>query len=232
MIVIVPGSGLCNRLRCMFSYLKKARTENKKLTVIWDPCIACNGYFQDIFQPIPDVTMLKKNSGCEVNYSGIYVHPEHNLSNIDLKDLQLLPHIKEKVHQICSKIKPYIAIHVRRTDHVKYINKIKGDQPTSDQHFFDFIDLHPQYNVYLATDNSSTQKMFAKRYPGRIFWNIGIQNSKKCRQTSLVDAAIDIFVCKDAAFFRGSNYSSFSGIIAILGNFNGHSDHNLLYCEP
>jgi hypothetical protein len=214
----------------MFSYLKKARTENKRLAVIWDldPLAECNGYFQDIFQPIQGVTMLKENAEYNVDYRGNNIHPKFKLNRYDLNDLQLLPDIKMKVDDICSKIKPYIAIHVRRTDHIEYLALCKN-KPTPDEHFFNFIDLHPQYNVYLATDNADTQKMFARKYPGRIFWNIEIQHSDERRKTSLKDAAIDIFVCKDADLFYGSNYSSFSGIIGIMNGFKGYCKGKLPY---
>lgn len=44
-LVVKPIGGLCNKLRVIFSYYKKAINENKKLIIIWIADRDCPGFF-------------------------------------------------------------------------------------------------------------------------------------------------------------------------------------------
>ena len=52
MIVVKPIGGLCNKLRVTFSYYLLAKSQNKKLYVIWNIGSDCLGFFLDYFEEI------------------------------------------------------------------------------------------------------------------------------------------------------------------------------------
>ena len=71
MITIKPTGGLCNYLRCVFSYYEYARSINSELTVIWVQTRACPGYFLDYFEPIPHVNFNKQiDKDVKIDYNG------------------------------------------------------------------------------------------------------------------------------------------------------------------
>ena len=83
---------------------------------------------------------------------------------------------------------------------------------------FKFIEDDPEKKVFLATDNSETQKMFLSRYGDRICFYKEIKDSDELRKTDVVDAIIDLYICKDATKFKGTTGSSFTGFIQYLRN--------------
>ena len=60
-IVIYPSGGFCNKLRATLSYYQFAKSQDKKLIVIWDNTLACNGFFLDYFEPIENILFLQNN---------------------------------------------------------------------------------------------------------------------------------------------------------------------------
>jgi hypothetical protein len=211
MITIIPTGGLANRLRVIFSYYRIAVELNNILEVIWKVDDACNGFFTDYFEPVKDIIFYRKNiSGNKVIYKGCHSHPKYQPNYELLKlnpDLQNL--IEQKQNTIDSK---YIAVHIRRTDHINLAKKI--NMYTTDDDFVKFINKYPEYDIYLATDNRNTQDKFISMYKNRIkFVNLIDKHNTNLRKTSLRDAIIDVYVCKGAEFFKGSGRSSFSTLI-------------------
>lgn len=237
LLIIKPIGGLSNKLRVIFSYLMYARSISKKLMIIWIISNECNGYFLDYFQDVNDIIFLKNNKmndklkaiypkfkidNYKIDYIGCEMHPLYKSSHINIyEELILLPKYINKVKHIINKLdNNYIAVHIRRTDHIDLANKYSS--VTLDEEFNEFIILNNNnMNLYIATDNEVTQKLFYNKYKNRIKIINHIKNNKyNLRQTSLEDAIIDIFVCSKANYFKGSNYSSFSGLIYNLRNNN------------
>lgn len=211
MIVVQPRGGLCNCLRVVFSYTELAKAKGDKLIVIWIWSSACPGFFLDYFQAVPNVTFERDNKkGYPINYHGWGCAPGYapNYSS-----LRLLPAVQKMVDDRVSALKqPFIAIHVRRTDHVA--DAKARNMFTNDEAFFRFVDSQPkEQSLYVACDNAATYTVFAKRYGGRIKFPFWPSNQKQLRQTSLRDAVIDLFVCTRATTFMGSGWSSFSTAI-------------------
>ena len=224
---IDPQGGLCNRLRVLLA----SRRQGLPVVAYWPVNCVCPGKFSDIFQPLDNVTFTDTKineygfAGCdsfEDVLKSLNISPESQSFDEGLRDLQLLPHIQERVNQILNSYKIYygIALHVRRTDHVEFVKGQIGGG-TTDEDFFNYIDsFDPTLPIFLATDNEQTQHIFMKRYPDRIIVNKKIKGDTQTitRITTLDDAIIDIYVCSQAMYFKPSKYSSFSELILGLRN--------------
>lgn len=218
-IVIKPNGGLCNKLRVVFSYYYKAMDENKKLKIIWQESIDCPGLFLNYFKPIENIIF---DNNTNINYANYYGTcyttcyetdiSKYNIDNIYEK-LILQDFMKKRVeNKLKSLGSNFIAVHIRRTDHINPAKK--KNNYTTDEEFINFIEKYNTYNLYLATDNQDTQLKFYNKYKNRIKGITFIQKKDNVlRQTSLEAAIIDIFTCSHAKFFLGSGCSSFSTTI-------------------
>jgi len=102
-------------------YIKYIKNKDEKLIVIWRNDCLCNGYFLDYFEPIPNVEFVKQNDKTlTINYKGCSrVGP-----TTDFTIIKPLPHIMEKINEKRKLLENnYIAIHVRRTDHIAAAKK-------------------------------------------------------------------------------------------------------------
>lgn len=102
-------------------YIKYIKNKDEKLIVIWRNDSLCNGYFLDYFEPIPNVEFVKQNDKTlTINYKGCSrVGP-----TTDFTIIKPLPHIMEKINEKRKLLENnYIAIHVRRTDHIAAAKK-------------------------------------------------------------------------------------------------------------
>ena len=215
-LIIHPIEGLCNRLRVIFSYLQYANSINKSLLVIWEKTERCNGYFDDYFEPIENVTFIKyKNKDMNVYYRGYYKNTEFNYPCY--KKLKLKPIINNIINEKLNIIgNNYISIHIRRTDH-SFIAK-QNKNYTNDDKFITFIENNLNNNLYIATDNLNTYNIFYNRFKNKIKFKYHIEQLG-FRKTTLQDSIIDLFMCVNSYKFMGSGYSSFSGLINKLRKY-------------
>jgi hypothetical protein len=218
--VIHPVGGLCNHLRVLFSYLAYCKSINKSMIVIWESGSHCPGFFLDYFQPIPNVTFLKNNTNnYPINYKGFSIHPDYRPEEKDIyQDLKLIPSLQSEIEDIVSQISPYIATHIRRTDHITMAKIVNAY--TDDQEFISFMNQHKDLHIYLATDNLGTQTAFYDMYKDRIKSIEFIKPSNNLRQTDLKQAVKDLFLCIKANHFKGSGYSSFTDLIMAIRRMN------------
>jgi hypothetical protein len=220
-IVILPTGGLCNMLRVTFSYYMKALSENKKLIVIWIPTDACPGYFTQFFNIPANMEIIsafdkyKISQILSIDYNGCFVHPNFNIPsmyNYLSPNTNIFIQVQNNITLLENR---YIAVHIRRTDHVAMAKS--QNQFTTDLEFMQFLDTYPDYNIYLATDNRQSQDLFHNKYKQRIK-TIKFINpmQRQLRHTPIEDAIIDIYTCVNASFFKGSGYSSFTDLITNL----------------
>jgi hypothetical protein len=211
MYKIRPTGGLCNRLRVLFSWIEYSKQNNKELYVSWETDSHCPGYFLDYFEQIEGVTFDSLSRDTIFDYVGCY-----NKSGIkfNYKQLKPLPRISELVNDKIELLnKNYIAVHIRRTDH---INNVK-EKMTQDVEFFSFIEkYHHNPNLYIATDNIDTYTEYKTKYNNLVKIPYHDVKLNVLRQTSLQDSIIDLFICVYANEFMGSYYSTFSHIIKVL----------------
>lgn len=238
--VILPTGGICNRLRTILMHIHHFRQQNQssrngvktRLYVLWKKSDHCRQTYADLFQAncletfhctivsydarvhesVCIDSLVENVDGKMTAYSDLYraITPTSSLQNAIQKNLT------EKT--------PFIAIHVRRTDHTE-LAKSKG-RFTTDEKFHSFIQKFPGHcRIYVATDNCNTQTQFRKRYGKRVFWFEDIQPSTARRHHSDERAAIvDLFVCTAASHFMGSGYSSFTDTIEVLRNNLGEGN--------
>ena len=220
--VLEVKEGLCNRLRALFSYYKYCELNNKKLIVIWKPDIHCHGSYKKYFKSIKGITVLGNNNAkYKINSKTCGYHPHFNPENNNYLNLyekfDILDSIRVKVVKILSIYKyNFIAVHIRRTDHITLAKK--NNRYTDDNQFIRFINENKNYNLYIATDCEKTQNKFYKLYKDRIKHINIIKQNNNHRQTTIENALIDLYLCKNATKFKGSDYSSFSEFIKQLRN--------------
>jgi hypothetical protein len=213
MIVVEVTGGFCNKLRVTFSYYLLAKSQNKKLVVIWNIDEFCTGFFLDYFEPIEDITFKKTNEdNLEIDYCGCSIIKEYEP---DYKELKLLPNMILKIQNIMNLLdNNYIAVHIRRTDHISLAKE--DNSYTSDEDFFNFIDKEKENkNLYIATDNKDTYDLFSNKYKDTVKIPYHKQLNE-LRETTLEDSIIDIYMCVNSSNFKGSGYSSFSELISFL----------------
>jgi len=58
-IIVIPLSGLANRLRVIATAVKLARVSNKQLNIYWDNTKGLNAVYGDLFEPIESITIKK-----------------------------------------------------------------------------------------------------------------------------------------------------------------------------
>ena len=182
---------------------------------------------------IADPTFIKNDfkeyKNTKIDYIGVNCHRDYSQRNMFIyKDLKLLPYIvdiiKNKIEEMISNSrddKSYMAVHIRRTDHISYA--LQYGHFTTDQEFIDFIKNNNDVysSLYIATDNVETHNKFNEMFHDKYHINKFIDFDKDvCRQTSLLDSIIDIYMCINADVFKGSVLSSFSELIDHMRHHN------------
>ena len=226
--VIQPTAGLSNCLRVVFSYYHFTKKHNLDLIVIWKVTSACNGFFLDYFEEIDGITFYRNNSlNFKINYTGYDFHKKFNpYKKFIYQELKLKPSLIYKITTNLCKIKSYISVHIRRTDHVT-LAKSKN-LFTTDEDFIKFINENKKdKNIFIATDNNYTYKTFKNIYKKKIklyYYNTTLER----RKTTLREAIIDIYMCVLSDKFKGSGYSSFSDLIISLKNNLEHTKNHFI----
>ena len=221
-IRLYSHSGLCNRLRLIVAYKHLLDTTNKKMQMFWVKSPQCNALFKDLFQPIPNInfTYLKYGSSARPKNTAtkldLFPHDEKtkNKNHLIFKPVD---GIMEEIKSVKHRLSPdYIACHIRRTDIITIQKKRKVTPPTDEQ-FENFIEDHPDKDVFLATDSRDTQERFIKKFPKRIKYAcVANGNGSKRwprRTTSIQDAVKDLFLCIGSSDFMGTSCSSYSTFI-------------------
>lgn len=214
-MIIKPTGGLCNYLRVVFSYYYYALSIGTELHVIWNVTDACNGFFLDYFEEVPNIHFYKSIQELEnihkIDYSGCSAHPDfyHNRNIYD--KLILKSYLKDEIKKRMNILEnDYISVHIRRTDHLRMMSN-KSREHTKDEEFIDYLNNFDK-NIYIASDNKETYDIFKKKYNERIKIKYH-EETESLRRTSLKDAIIDMYMCINSDNFMGSYYSSFSDFI-------------------
>ena len=213
---IRPRGGLCNRLRVTLSYRLHCMCVSRQLVVQWTADDACPGHFLEWFEPLSDTTFCNTydDDAASVDYDGCGVHPDHPQYVTD--SLVPLTDVRARVQALVDVLGDYVAVHVRRTDHVDLAKA--HDRYTTDADVDAFLSLYPTHTVYVATDNANTYETLKTKYGSRIPlpWHTPVMEDSALRHTSVEDAVVDLYMCARAHAFQGSGWSSFSDTIEAL----------------
>jgi hypothetical protein len=213
-LVIEPLGGLGNMLRVVFSYVKAAQRDKKKLIVIWKKSDACRGSFLDFFQPIDNVTFLANNPDkLIVDYNDCTGHPDFSpYKSFIYSELKLNQNICNLINEKLAILGDnFIAIQVRRTDHIEIAKA--SNKFTPDEDFCKFIESNPDGNLFITSDNQESYDYFRNNYPDRVKIDYPTNDPTKLRHTSLEDSIVDMFVCAKARVIKTSGFSSFGDLI-------------------
>lgn len=275
-IVAESDGGLSNRLRVLFSHMFLAKTlnNNAHIVFIWDVNEACPGHFLSVFEPIENVTFAPSSSKAVLakgavqvynksrdgfdqtmlNYDVNWIVKKRTWWHIELSYWELLKpraeveEIVEKYvadHRVCN----ITAMHIRKTD---LEHELTAKKRSGYQLYYNWIYKQPpQDQVYILTDNPTTQQHFFEMFGGDkiiVYANISsptgldvgsyLDNitavssvlkkniTSEFRFTSLQHAVIDIFIAAHAWDFRTTPFSSVSDLVKMM-NFL----HRWHWCE-
>lgn len=219
-ITIKPLGGLCNRLRFIFSFIKKLIDEDKlektKLYIIWRKNDACNGYIKNFIQPIKNVYFITETKNeIYIRSSGV-AEGYHRINYMNDFPLYLKDKIYQKIRKYLKKIgDKYISLHIRKTDLEENLLK-NHKKKTFDNEYIKFIEENKGKKIFLATDNKDTQNKLKKQYKNRLFVYEDIKCTNNLRQTNIEHSIIDLFICILSYSFQGTYYSSFTNMITLI----------------
>ena len=234
MVYIEPIGGLCNRMRSIASAMDIANQLCTSLTVLWQLDSGLNCRFEDLFEPIPNVTFitfkrfsLKRlwytqscrkgakrynniNNADNINFvknSNIYIKTPHQfIREIDFSIF--VPHSKyiSAANELIGNANS-IGIHIRRTDNIKSIE----NSPT--ELFLDEIRNRIREDgdirFFLATDSVEEELKIKSEYGDYIL----TQKKKNLSRNStegIQNALIDLICLAHCDEIWGSYWSSFS----------------------
>ena len=235
-VIVMATDGLCNRLRVTLSYAAFARSRARPLLVVWPIANVCPGEFTEAFAPLAGVVFCEQPPAglraafCPASHN---FHPEVRAGGeaactACYAALRPSAAVAARVEANLAALgADFLSLHVRRTDH--------WGSTATDNDYAAFIDRHAPADVYLATDNAQTQAGFMRSpaHGHRIKALTAIApDESRLRQTSLADAAVDLFTCAAAGGpFKGCYTSSFSDTIvrlrALAGKAHAADEHVL-----
>ena len=241
-LYVMATDGLGNRLRVVLSFAAIAAERGRRLRVLWPVNNVCPGRFEDAFEPLPNVTFVDQHDDSLPRprfpppshdfHPELKVRGEQAVSEA-YRALRPTPAVHARVHAILEELgASFLSLHLRRTDH--------WGGPDTDEAFMDYVDAQPRQHVFLATDNAATQEKlvaYATRHGTRVFTaQTIVADQTRLRQTSLPDAAVDLFVAAHATGpFKGTKTSSFSDTILRLRRQQGKQhpadDHRVTDAE-
>jgi len=236
----IPGFGLSNRIRTLLAFHYIAQKRSAHLYVYWLVNRMCPDHFDNIFEPLENVTFIKSQT--EFNqlrkkYAGAtYFKGQaqfHSLVNRYLSQkisgasypnghsltvyrhayskLKPLPHIQEAIDEIVT------SQNLKSCDglHLRrtdHVSFIKrmSGSFSNDAHFEKIIKSNPDRKFYLATDNVETQQKFLKQFPDQLIVYQNVPKVKQIRKTSMDHAVIDLYLLGNCRKVFGSFGSSFS----------------------
>lgn len=206
--------GLSNRLQAVLS-----RRGRGHLDVVWlldDPPVPVR--FEDLFEPLPDVTFHDNGSADVQAWDVVGDAPEG--WELGYRDLKPRKEILDRIAEL--NVGTYAAAHIRRSVNHANLARAHG-QFTTDDEFDEWIGaLSKPMPAYLATDNAETQRRFLAKWGtrglivGREIRSGEADQRDRAIHTSLADAVVDLYVCAGAALFKGSGFSSFTDTIERL----------------
>ncbi|MDQ3623175.1 MAG: hypothetical protein M3463_11890 [Verrucomicrobiota bacterium] len=240
-LVVIPASGMGNRLRAIASARRLCGLLQARCSVVWDW-----GDIDQFFAPIPDVEIVRSRLSTvatRIVHRPMHVDPTRTVdvsvetlevrsqyvfwgsheSEIELFEIrEYLPSLSARLQEIVEEfsanhLKNAVGLHLRRTDNKKAI------EVSRDALFFSEARalVSVGKKLFLATDNATTeaamQKLFGDAiitYPKR--QALDRRWPRPFNQTAAEDDLIDLFLLSRTEYILGSYWSSFSGVAMAL----------------
>lgn len=220
-VLLVVIYGLCNRLRALLSFIPLARRYGRRVEILWKPDDNCPCTFAEVFEPISGVIVhdapedcdatayaLRVQSGCPFNHERIW------------DELVPVPECRRAIRELITKLDPYDAVHVRRTDTIElsassdayHVRRLALDEAQCRVVLSRFGDASSR-KVYVASDNRESQDFYKERLGERAVFHKKVGRDlgeTHRRHTTIRDAVIDLFMCGFSQKFVGSGSSSFT----------------------
>lgn len=250
---ILLRHGFSNRLRTIAGYAYIADKLNVNIIFHWEiGSPECNGRWDDIFLAYEskNIKIIDTHKNLDINYTFIgqntisaiilnnapfliptTINTESLYDSQFIKDIELEyyskfifnPVILDNVNTFFEKngndYNDYVAIHIRRTDHIELAKK--NNSYTTFDEFDKFIEDNKEKKIFIATDNLDVQN----KYGDKCIYYKKINKSNNLRQTDLSDAVVDILIASKCSKFKGSGYSSYSGLIRIMHKLHNCNKH-------
>lgn len=215
-------AGLCNKLRYLYSIIPKVRRKqsDRRFRVAWSVrANECPGRYDEVLEPLEGVE-FEYCTPSRVPAALAGIHSFYTVGPVDFSLFRPKRELVEAAeHFVMSHLgRPFAAVHIRRTDFFHAHKKNKSFAPYfSLEHFFEFVDSflsrYPDSKVFVATDNSETQRELKDKYGEAVVFYDAIRGIEGHRETSLTHAVMDILIASMAEEFQGTPKSSFSEFI-------------------
>jgi hypothetical protein len=249
-LILIPHSGMCNRLRAVASARRLCKLLGAKCTLVWDW-----GCFEDFFEHLPDINIIPSSpvkvdklirhkpfhqdpsravdigaESVEVRSNQIFwgsheqkINLRHVLSYIPPLNQRLRARVKDFSTQ---KLQNSVGFHMRRTD------QRKARECSPDALFFERARevIGTGKKIFLATDNLETeQKMtglfgqYVITYPKQ--QNLPQRWPRPFDKLSTEDDLVELYLLASTEYVVGSYWSSYSNLAIAL---NGTSKCTIL----
>jgi len=252
-LVLIPQSGLCNRLRAIASARRLCQRFAARCSIVWDW-----GDFWDLFTKVPDVEIIQNLPQPDkvARHQPRHVDPTRTV-DITVRTLQLhsgqifwgshesqiqLHQLVEYVPRLNSRLQGIVddfakrnlqntvGFHLRRTDQAQSILH------SPDVLFFRKANeiISEGKKIFLATDNLKTIKKFRRKFGDMIIVYPKRTELEKrwprpqFDQMAVEDDLIDLFLLVKSEYIIGSHFSSFSCMARAL---NGSPKSAILKTE-
>lgn len=213
--------GLANRLRVALSYRTAARTAGlPECEVVWVPDGEIAGAeFEDVFEPIAGIRWLTEIGDEPATTDPTWICGP--MWGEAYRELTLRPELRARLDELRALHGRTPAMHVRRSD-----------LPVEWRHSHDALEQFVAWArettgpMFLATCSGEAQEYMRAELGDRVWWQRDIARHpleavSGQRNTTLAEAALDLFVCAGAAAFRGCSTSSFSHLVTRLRTLGG-----------
>ena len=229
-LVIYLKGGMCNKIRALIGFYYLSKINKVKLYAIWENSHECPGDYEDLFNNLKNVIILKNSADIKK------LKNVHNLGSLNdfipqnfgapdgphfklYKDLIIKDNLKKKILFFINnnlKGKPSLGLHIRRTDLLDFQEKLKlklKDDKYYEKQINNFLKENNDGVIYLATDNNDTQSYYKTIYKDKLKFYDVIPINNNLRKTDLSHGLIDIIILSKCNKFVGTFKSSFSDMV-------------------
>lgn len=180
-----------------------------------------------LFLSCDDVAALYKNGGFEAvktligKFKNVYIkatNPFYDLSSVEnpLGFIRPAPSVNEKVIETMGGgRRPYIGVHVRRTDHIEAIKNSPLELFTDRMN--ECLKENPETAFYVATDDNTVLSELSDAFPGKIA-TLKDKCLSRDSEQGIIDAYTEMLCLSRCQKIIGSFNSTFSSMAATIGN--------------